>query len=81
MEKLKCPLCKESVVVAVDRAAWFESRGPVILAHMPGPAAVLNRRDVKHPGSFQCLASGCSVALAEGIAEDRRAGVHLRPHP
>lgn len=82
MEQIKCPICKGSVTVTVDRAAWFETTDvPVILGHRPGPRAVLDRLDIKHIGSFQCLASGCSVELAEGIAADRRAGVHLLPHP
>lgn len=75
MEKLKCPLCKGDCVVAVDRAAWFETRGPVILYHSAPPGSA------RHPMSNMCLASGCSVPLAEGIAADRRAGVHLLPHP
>ena len=82
MEQIKCPLCKESVVVVKDRSAWFElTDEPVILGHMPGPAAVLNGQALKHIGSVQCLASGCSVSLAEGIAADRRAGVAQRAHP
>lgn len=75
MEQIKCPICKANCTVAVDRAAWFETRGPVILYHPVSPG------EPRHPMSNLCLASGCSVELAEGIAEDRRAGVHLLPHP
>lgn len=82
MKRINCPLCGESCIVTVDRAAWFElTVQPVIASHRPGPRAVLDRLDVKHPISNLCLASGCTVGLAEGIAADRRAGVHLRSHP
>jgi hypothetical protein len=82
MERVNCPLCQSQVTVASDRPAWFElTPEPVILAHSPGPAAVLNRRDVRHIGSVMCLASGCSVALARGIAADRAEGRHLLAHP
>lgn len=82
MERIKCPLCGTSCITATDRSAWFELTDvPVILGHAPGPAASLNGWTVKHIGSFLCLASGCSVELAESIAADRRAGVHLLPHP
>ena len=62
MEKLKCPLCGTSCVTATDRAAWFEVRETVILYHPAPPGGP------RHPMSNLCLASGCSVSLAEGIA-------------
>lgn len=84
MEQIKCPICKGSVTVTADRAAWFETTGePVILGHTPplGRDRMPGTGSVKHIGSYLCLASGCSVSLAEGIAADRAAGVHLLPHP
>jgi hypothetical protein len=82
MENLKCPLCATNVTVAVDRAAWFETgKQPVILWHTPGPRAILDGRAVTHYGSPTCLATGCTPELAEGIAADRAAGVHLAAHP
>jgi hypothetical protein len=53
----------------------------VILWHIPGPRAVLDGRAVRHVNSAACLATGCTVELAEGIAADRAAGVHLAAHP
>jgi hypothetical protein len=62
--------------VTLDRPAWFESREPVIASHPAPPGS-----PARHIQSFLCLASGCTVALAEGIAADRDEGVHLRSHP
>jgi hypothetical protein len=81
MEHLKCPLCSDTVTIALDQTAWFETAERVILGHTPGSDAVLDGRAVKHLGSALCLGSGCSVSLAEGIAADRKAGVPQRAHP
>jgi hypothetical protein len=78
----KCPLCGGPVTVAADRPAWFElGAEPVILAHRPGLDALLNGLTATHPESTLCLATGCSVQLAQGIADDRAAGWHLKAHP
>jgi hypothetical protein len=53
----------------------------VILWHTPGPRAILDGRAVLHVNSASCLATGCTPELAEGIAADRAAGVHLAAHP
>lgn len=80
MEQIKCPLCDGSCWVIAERD-WFNVLGPVITLHTPSPRAVLDGRDVRHIGSSICLAAGAERSFAEGIAADRRAGVHLRSHP
>jgi hypothetical protein len=82
VEEIRCPLCGGEAVVATDREAWFDSpTKPVILGHYPSTRAVLNGTDVRHVLSDYCLGSNLSRALAEWVAADRRAGVHLRAHP
>jgi hypothetical protein len=83
MERVNCPLCKVEVMLVRDRAAWFEVGATewTITTHTPGPRAILDGRAVTHVGSPSCLGSGCTMALAEGIAEDRAAGLHLEAHP
>lgn len=75
MEQIKCPLCKGGCIMVVDRTAWFGTTAPVIAYHPAPPGSA------RHPASNLCLASGCPVEFAESIAADRRAGVHLLPHP
>jgi hypothetical protein len=79
MECTKCPLCKGDVIVACDRAAWFEQSDEIIQWHTPAPHTGLE--PVRHIDSEACLGTGCSVALARGIAVDRAEGRHLAAHP
>jgi hypothetical protein len=82
MERVNCPLCKVEVILVRDRPAWFElGSEPVVAPHTPATRAILNGVAVRHVGSPTCLASGCSMEMAEGIAADRAAGRHLMAHP
>lgn len=78
MRKIKCPLCGESCVVAMDNDQ-FGIVAPVVLWHTPAEHTGLE--PVLHIGQEACLASGLTQEFACWVAEDRAAGRHLTAHP
>lgn len=77
MEQNKCPLCQREIWLLPDIDP-FDLRTLVIHYHFRPPSAETPVR----PGTDGvCLGAGLGLALARAVAEDRRAGVHLKAHP
>jgi hypothetical protein len=78
MERIKCPLCKETCLVVEDND-HFGILSPVMMWHTPPEHTGLDQ--VRHIDSVTCLGTGLTEEFAGAVARYRREGAHLAGHP